>query len=474
MAPDTPTAIACGFESLIPVPLEAAGETVPLHVRAWSSTGHVWVHDVVQVKVAPEAPQALPVERTNLVVERPQPPLSGTLRLMAFTHSLRLGGGELYLDELLSRLKADHDVEILLVSPASGPLVKASRERSIAVHVTQSYTVHPEHYEGRVLELQALIASWGPDVVLANTAGVFPPVDAALRLGVPVIWAIHESFGLEEFMTLNWGDRGLAPSIETHLRGALTGAHTVFEAQSTLQLYAEQLPELQGRHIHYGIDLDAIAEFRAEHTRSDLRAEHGVGDDEIVVLCMGVIQERKAQLALVLAFGEVVSLFPTARLVLVGSHDTTYSRSVAEAVTILGLDDRVDVLPIQPETYPWYAMADVLVSASDVESLPRSILEAKAFGVPTLATDIFGLAEIITDGVNGWLCRPHSGNALITGLFRVLSAPTESRAAMSQACLAEAGRFDGSNYARAYYEFAHSLRTTRNTSKSPTPDGADA
>lgn len=474
LALDSPPALACGFESLVPVPRAAAGEAVTLQVRAWSSTGRTWVSDPTDVRVALEAPETPPLVGTDLTVHLPESPNDGPLRVMAFTHSLKLGGGELYLDELLARLRADHGVEVLLVSPGTGALTESSRKRSMAVHVTLGYGVNPEHYEGRIHEFQTLIASWRPHVVLANTVSVFPPVDAALRLGVPVIWAIHESFMIEESITLNWGNRGLAPAIEERMRQSLSRAHTIFEAQSTLLLYAEQLPELHGRHIHYGIDLAAIAKFRAQRSWSDLRAEHGFSDDAFVILCMGVIQDRKAQLALVLAFWEVAPLFPAARLVLVGAHESEYSRSVEEAVTCLGLDDRVDVLPIQPETYPWYAMADALVSASDVESLPRSILEAKAFGLPTLATDVFGLSEIITDGVNGWLCRPHSGNALVAGLFRVLSSDPASRSEMAAACLDEAPRFDGSNYARAYYELAENLRRRHSTSLLTPSPGDDA
>ena len=58
------------------------------------------------------------------------------------------------------------------------------------------------------------------------------------------------------------------------------------------------------------------------------------------------------------------------------------------------------------DTYPWYRAADLLVSASDIESLPRSVLEAMCFRVPVLATSIFGLPELISDGETGFLFEP--------------------------------------------------------------------
>jgi glycosyltransferase involved in cell wall biosynthesis len=81
-------------------------------------------------------------------------------------------------------------------------------------------------------------------------------------------------------------------------------------------------------------------------------------------------------------------------------------------------------------------MADLLVCASDVESLPRTVLEAMAWETPVLATDVFGLPELITDGETGWLCQPRDLEALAEGLDRALSSSPEERAAVARAARA--------------------------------------
>lgn len=462
-------AVGCGFTSTVPLSRDLSGSTQPVHVRAWSESGHAWTTSTeVVVGETVEWPDAY--VPTDLRVPDSSAPSAGPLRIAVFTHSMHIGGGELYLDELLRRMDEEYDVELLVISPAGGVMVERLRERGTGVHVTHPYPVHPHHYDGGIRELQHVLTSWGAEAVIANTAGVFPGVDAALELDLPVIWAIHESFALEEFITLNWGERGLHPEVEARFRHTLSAAHTVFEAEATLDLYASQLPSMRARHVHYGIDVAEITDWRAAHDPGALRAEAGIAADDVVLLCMGVIQERKAQLALVLAFADLARRFPRARLVLVGGHPSPYSLAVEQAVKDLGLDDRVDVHPIQPDIYRWYAMADVLVSASDIESLPRSILEAKAFGLPTLATDVFGLSEIIADGVNGWLCRSNSGNALTVGLQRALAAPGDERARMAQACLDEAPGYDGRGYAEAYYRLAHGLADTRRLTRATVPE----
>ena len=161
----------------------------------------------------------------------------GRLRVCALTHSLHLGGGELYLQELLLKL-ADADVaDLRVISPADGPLRPELEKAGVPVHVTSPHPVDAAHYYGRRAELAALLRAWSCDVVLANTIGVFPAVDAALLAGIPVAWAVHESFPLQVFSYLNWGVRGLEPEIHERWVQTLRGADAVvFEAESTLEL----------------------------------------------------------------------------------------------------------------------------------------------------------------------------------------------------------------------------------------------
>jgi glycosyltransferase involved in cell wall biosynthesis len=106
------------------------------------------------------------------------------------------------------------------------------------------------------------------------------------------------------------------------------------------------------------------------------------------------------------------------------------------------------VVPVSPEPYPWIAAADLLVCCSDVESLPRVIPEAMTFGVPVLATRIFGVPEIIEDGVTGYLCEPRDLGDLAAALDRVLGLPDSELAAVAtRAEPAVASRHDPNAFA---------------------------
>jgi glycosyltransferase involved in cell wall biosynthesis len=78
-------------------------------------------------------------------------------------------------------------------------------------------------------------------------------------------------------------------------------------------------------------------------------------------------------------------------------------------------------------------VADLVVCASDIESLPRSLTEAMAFGTPVLSTRVFGVPELIEDGVNGFLCEPRDVADMARGLDRVLAMPSDDLAAVARA-----------------------------------------
>lgn len=75
----------------------------------------------------------------------------------------------------------------------------------------------------------------------------------------------------------------------------------------------------------------------------------------------------------------------------------------------------------QDEIIKCLSIADIFVNPSYAEGLPTSVLEAGALGLPIIATDVGGTNEIVTNGVSGFLIKPHDVNDLrfkITALLQ--------------------------------------------------------
>jgi D-inositol-3-phosphate glycosyltransferase len=214
----------------------------------------------------------------------------------------------------------------------------------------------------------------------------------------------------------------VAPAIRAAAEHALATADAlVFEAEATRALYEPWSGPGRSIVVPYGVDTGAISAYRHRVSREQARTATGVQGDARMILVMGTVEPRKAQTRIAQAFGLVQAQFPDWDLVFVGGSDTLYSNGLEEYLREVGLDERVRVLPVVDDTYRWYRAADLLLSLSDLESLPRSALEAMGFGVPVLATSVFGLPDLIEDGRTGFLFEPNDLSAAVEALRRVLA-----------------------------------------------------
>jgi glycosyltransferase involved in cell wall biosynthesis len=372
---------------------------------------------------------------------------------LVVTHQLGLGGGQLYLSELLRRLLVELDISCLVVSPHDGALREELEDLGATVHLCGDYPVtSPGRYEAAVLELADLAREHGCNVAVVNTMGAFIGADLARRLTIPAVWAIHESYPLGEYWLAAFGPHGSHPYVRAQAVEALGDtAALVFEADATRREYEPYADRRRLITVPYGITVADVDRYRAHADRAELRSAAGIPDDATLLLCMGTYEPRKAQGALALAFAEVADEFPGTVLALVGNTGGPYPEAVRDVVERLGISDRVRLVPVVADGYAWYLMADALISASDVESLPRSVLEAMAFEVPVLAVSVFGLPELIDDGENGLLCAPRDIEALVAGLRRLLTMAPERRAALGTAgAKIVRDRHDASIYAGVY------------------------
>lgn len=406
--------------------LPATGDEATLRVAATSADGETIEVGSVPVRFADPGGDEPAKKRLPPLPERTPRAEGGAGRnLLVYTHQLNLGGAQLYLMDLLRGLLEREAVRPTVVSALDGSLRGELEAIGVPVHISG-----PPHlddlssYLGGVEELTSWAAERDFEAVLVNTATglVLPGAEAAAQLGIPAVWAIHESFPL----AILWP--GVDPEVRRRAEASLRrAALVIFEADATRRMFADRLGEGRGVVVPYGLDFGPIDARRAELDRAAARREAGFGPDEEVVLCVGTVEPRKAQVQLAQAFELIADRHPRARLVFVGVADTPSSELLRGAVERSECAERIELIPITPDVERWYAIADLLVSAADVESLPRTVLEAMAWETPVLATDVYGLPELIDDGETGWLCEPRDTVGLAEGLDRALGAPQEER-----------------------------------------------
>jgi glycosyltransferase involved in cell wall biosynthesis len=71
----------------------------------------------------------------------------------------------------------------------------------------------------------------------------------------------------------------------------------------------------------------------------------------------------------------------------------------------------------------WLRSLDLFVLPSVTEGCPNIVMEAMAAGVPTIATEVGAVPDLIEDGVSGLLCPPGNSTALASQIERILENP---------------------------------------------------
>lgn len=101
-----------------------------------------------------------------------------------------------------------------------------------------------------------------------------------------------------------------------------------------------------------------------------------------------------------------------------------YEASLRTRIDKLGIADRVQwtgYVPFGAPLFEKLRQADVFVFPSLSEGTPRVLVEARANGVPIVATNVGGIPTSVTDGVDGLLVPPKDAAVLASAITRVVS-----------------------------------------------------
>lgn len=167
-------------------------------------------------------------------------------------------------------------------------------------------------------------------------------------------------------------------------------------------------------------------------TRAATRHSMGWGDDEFVWFAAGRLVEAKDYPNMIRAFAHIAAAGVSGwRLVIAG--DGPLRAEIERQVNEAGLGPRISLLGLRSDVPTLMNAADGYVMASAWEGLPMVLLEAAALGLPVVATQVGGNAEIVLPGRTGSLVPPRDAVALGAALAALLKADRTVRSEMGAA-----------------------------------------
>ena len=364
--------------------------------------------------------QALPSSAANSApLPVGQPPGSVVL----ITHNLNFEGAPLFLLEYAAYLAAQ-GVNLSVLAAGEGPLRRQFEALGARVDLVdvgpllQAPDARALRAALQTLAAQVDLSSAG--LVVSNTLSAYWGVHLAHLAGKPSLLYIHESTTPDSFY---FGY--MAPATLPVVKETFTLASQVsFLTESTRRYYLPLLTRANHSINPGWIDLARIDRFRAENSRAQLRARLGVAADRLLVVNIGSVCNRKGQhifaRAVDLLWRRAPALATRGDFLMVGGRDTAYDEAIRGLLGYLNRDN-LRVIPETPEPYSYYGAADLFVCSSYEESFPRVVLEAMAFGLPIVSTNVHGIPEMCRAELEAVLVPPGDSSALADALVRVLS-----------------------------------------------------
>lgn len=184
----------------------------------------------------------------------------------------------------------------------------------------------------------------------------------------------------------------------------------------------ESIPPEKITLVPNAIDLRRFSPGTISHEES--RASLGLPPDVPVISGVGRLNPQKNFSLFLDIAAALAPRFPDLRFLLAGEGPE--ESMLREKARALGLADRVVFSGYVADTRKVYVAADMLLMPSRFEGLPMTLLEAMAMGLPVVASRLDGIAEVIEDGVEGFLVESAGTKGFVERCATLLENPAKS------------------------------------------------
>ena len=208
-------------------------------------------------------------------------------------------------------------------------------------------------------------------------------------------------------------------------------ADAIRDYLASLRFLWMRIPDRKLQRIYKGHDLGWY-----QATPADL-TQFGVPEDAFVICCTGRNSPRKGFDVLINAMGELPADVD-AHLLLVG--DVINNDELQALAAGSSHPERIHFTGFRNDAPAIAAASNVFVLPSkEREGLPRAVIEAMAYGVAPVVTNVGGMPELVEDGLSGLVVGPSNSGELSAAIER-LYRDRELASRLGQAARERIGR----------------------------------
>src|SRR5262249_14786728 len=325
------------------------------------------------------------------------------VRVVYLAHAFMVGGAEEMVLNLVRRLPARFDPIVCCIHEA-GPIGEEMQRLGMRVDVLGLEPGLRRPFD--IARLRAYLRSVRPDIVhtFLLTASLYGRL-AAILARVPIVVGTEVNIYEHKRRSHALAERVLMAGTD----------RVIVSAVSVRDFYVGQVhaDPAKVRVIYNAVD---FAQAAATRSRDEVRVSIGLPPDAPAAGMIARLTEQKGHRFLFEALASAREL-ARVHLIVVGGgelRDDLIGRAAA-----LDIDQRVHFLGPRRDLGDLLAAIDVFVMPSLWEGLPLSLVLAMGAGLPSVATAVAGIPEVVNDGTTGLLVPAADAVALASALTRL-------------------------------------------------------
>lgn len=333
----------------------------------------------------------------------------GKIRVLQCIETISSGGVEQTRLTLAKNLLKDRFEIKMTCSHASGPIAEALQSEGVEL-IPLGSMKHPFDWNIHK-QAQAIIREYKPHIM---HGGVFEGNSLTALSGtwmrVPVRIIEETSDPQNRSAKANWLLRQFSKMVDKVTAISPNVEHYLLDTA--------RIKRSKVQRINNGVPLPALV---SEVQKNAIRQGLGIGEDAIVVGFVGrFFNDHKRMTDLLEAISQVNG--EKLKLLMVG--DGRDRQMVEEKIEELGISDRVILAGFQSDTAMYYAIMDIFCVPSAREGFGLVAAEAMMHHLPVIASQVGGLADVVLDGVTGYLVPPQNPGALAHCIKKLLYDPS--------------------------------------------------
>ena len=324
-----------------------------------------------------------------------------------------VGGIARVVHDLSKRLIKDgHEVTVVTYRD-SADVPEYENDKGVNVYRVDNYMIHPNNFIDWIMQLNFNMLSKATEII--NKEGGFDVIHAHDWLVTYAAKSLKNAYDIPIVATIHATEAGRNSGIHDETQRYINDTEWLLTYEATEVIVNSNYMKNEIQRL-FGLPFDKInvipnginlSNFTGIERDYDFRRQYAM-DNEKIILYVGRLVYEKGVQHLIAAMPKILSNYNDAKLIIAG-RGGMMDELRAEASN-LGLNDKIYFTGYlnSKQVQKMYKCADVAVFPSTYEPFGIVALEAMLAGVPTVVSDVGGLDEIVTHGVDGM--KSYAGN----------------------------------------------------------------